>query len=184
MPAATFIDAIPNHISVEEHRTLTGSTPTSFSDIPPVLRQKVDNVLVAFDPPLDGFSPEDGALCTLYIIERFFLLQHPPTLLFMWFVPLTTSKRFLVPCSVLAFQSSTGRAFQIEYPSITLHATSRGDSDPFVYCQLDESPAADAAPSDGDEDGTLSMRELSLTPQDSGARAFRHLLFLLSYAKL
>jgi hypothetical protein len=76
MPAVTFIDAIPNHISVEEHRTLTGATPASFSDIPPVLRQKVDNLRVAFDPPLDGFSPEDGVLGTLYIIERF-LLSHP-----------------------------------------------------------------------------------------------------------
>jgi hypothetical protein len=78
MSAVTFIDAIPNHISVEEHRTLTGSTPTSFSDIPPVLRQKVDNVRVAFDPPLDGFSPEDGALGTLYVIERFSSsFKHP-----------------------------------------------------------------------------------------------------------
>jgi nucleotide-sensitive chloride channel 1A len=81
MPAVTFIDAIPNHISVEEHRTLTGSTPISFSDIPPVLRQKVDNLSVAFDPPLDGFSPEDGALGTLYVIERFLLLiLHIPPL--------------------------------------------------------------------------------------------------------
>jgi len=75
MPAVSFIDAIPNHVSEEEHRTLTGATPTSFSDIPPVLRQKVDNVRVAFDPPLDGFSPEDGALGTLYIIERFFFFH-------------------------------------------------------------------------------------------------------------
>jgi nucleotide-sensitive chloride channel 1A len=72
MPAISFIDAIPNHVSVEEHRLLTGATPTSFSEIPPVLRQKVDNVRLAFDPPLDGFSPEDGALGTLYIIERYF----------------------------------------------------------------------------------------------------------------
>lgn len=56
---------------MEEHRTLTGATPTSFSDIPPVLRQKVDNVRLTFDPLFDGFSPEDGALGTLYIIERF-----------------------------------------------------------------------------------------------------------------
>ncbi|KAI0249905.1 regulator of volume decrease after cellular swelling-domain-containing protein [Lactifluus subvellereus] len=136
MPTVSFIDAIPRHVSVEEHRILTGATPASFSDIPPVLKQKVDSVRVAFDPPLDGFSPEDGALGTLYIIE-----------------------------SVLAFQSSTGRAFQIEYPSITLHAISRGDSGPFVYCQLDEPPAADAPPPDGDD--ALGMRELSLTPQDS-----------------
>jgi nucleotide-sensitive chloride channel 1A len=80
MPAVSFIDTIPNHVSVEEHRTLTGTTPTSFGDIPPVLRQKVDNVRLTFDPSLDGFSPEDGALGTLYIIERFlipFLLFSP-----------------------------------------------------------------------------------------------------------
>ncbi|KAI0297265.1 regulator of volume decrease after cellular swelling-domain-containing protein [Multifurca ochricompacta] len=142
MAVITFINTIPNHVSVEEHRELTSNTPASFSDIPPVLRQKVDNVRVAFDPPLDGFPPEDGALGTLYIIE-----------------------------SVLAFQSSTGRAFQVEYPSITLHATSRGDSGPFVYCQLDEPPAADASSSDGDDDA-LGMRELTLTPLDSSSLEF------------
>ncbi|KAH9057849.1 regulator of volume decrease after cellular swelling-domain-containing protein [Lactarius vividus] len=136
MPAVTFIDAIPNHISVDEHRTLTGATPASFADIPPVLRHKVQDVSVAFDPPLDGFSGEDSARGTLYIIE-----------------------------SVLAYQSSTtGRAFQIEYPSITLHAISRGESGPFIYCQLDDFPAAAA---DGDEDAEPCMRELSLTPQPS-----------------
>jgi chloride channel, nucleotide-sensitive, 1A len=178
MPAVTFIDAIPRHVSVEEHRSLTGATPASFSDIPPVLMQKVDNVRLAFDPPLDGFSPEDGTLGTLYIIERFSL-----------FVPrlgvrstrLTTSMP--VASSVLAFQSSSGRAFQIEYPSITLHAISRGDSGPFVYCQLDEPPATDAPPPDGEDEGddALGMRELSLTPQDSASRAFQPCipLFLL-----
>lgn len=75
MPAVSFIDAIPRHVSVEEHRTLTGATPASFSDIPPVLMQKIDNIRVAFDPPLDGFSPEDGAIGTLYIIERFSFLD-------------------------------------------------------------------------------------------------------------
>ncbi|KAH9962781.1 regulator of volume decrease after cellular swelling-domain-containing protein [Lactifluus volemus] len=129
---------IPHHVSVEEHRLLTGATPASFSDIPPVLMQKVDNIRVAFDPPLDGFSPADGSIGTLYIIE-----------------------------SVLAFQSSTGRAFKIEYPSITLHAISRGDSGPFIYCQLDEPPVTDAPPPDGED--TLEMRELSLTPQDSAS---------------
>ncbi|KAH8983183.1 regulator of volume decrease after cellular swelling-domain-containing protein [Lactarius akahatsu] len=136
MTAVTFIDAIPNHISVEEHRILTGATPASFADIPPVLRHKVQDVSVAFDPPIVGFSEEDSARGTLYIIE-----------------------------SVLAYQSSTtGRAFQIEYPSITLHAISRGESGPFVYCQLDDSPATAA---DGDEDAEPRMRELSLTPQPS-----------------
>jgi len=135
MPAVSFTDAIPNHVSVEEHRALTGATPTSFSDIPPVLRQKVDNVRLTFDPSLDGFSPEDGALGTLYIIE-----------------------------SVLVYQSSTGRTLQIEYPAIALHATSRGDSAPYVYCQIDEPPAADAPSPDADD--ALISRVLMLTPQD------------------
>jgi chloride channel, nucleotide-sensitive, 1A len=78
MPGVSLIDAIPNHVSIEEHRTLTGTTPTSFGDIPPILRQRVDNVRLTFDPSLDGFSPEDGALGTLYIIERFLI----PLLLF------------------------------------------------------------------------------------------------------
>ncbi|KAI0279308.1 regulator of volume decrease after cellular swelling-domain-containing protein [Russula aff. rugulosa BPL654] len=134
MPGVSLIDAIPNHVSIEEHRTLTGTTPTSFGDIPPVLRQRVDNVRLTFDPSLDGFSPEDGALGTLYIIE-----------------------------SVLVYQSSTGRTLQIEYPAIALHATSRGDSAPYVYCHIDEPPAADAPP---DADDTLSSRVLMLTPQD------------------
>ena len=70
--------------------------------------------------------------------------------------------------SVLAFQSSTtGRAFQIEYPSITLHAISRGESGPFVYCQLDDSPEVAV---DGGEEDVLPMRELSLTPQPSDSR--------------
>ena len=74
---------------------------------------------------------------------------------------------------MLVFQSSTtGRAFQIEYPSITLHAISRGESGPFIYCQLDDSPVgADAdADADADED-VLQMRELSLIPQPSDSRA-------------
>ena len=83
-----------------------------------------------------------------------------------------------------------GRVFQIEYPSITLHATSRGESGPFVYCQLDEPQAEEGAPAsdDNDDDETPGMRELSLTPQDSASRAcsFPGPVFLmhpLCYAK-
>ncbi|KAF8274783.1 regulator of volume decrease after cellular swelling-domain-containing protein [Lactarius quietus] len=153
MPAVTFIDAVPNHISVEDHRVLTGSTPASFADIPPVLRHKVQDVSVAFDPPLDGFSGEDSARGTLYIIE-----------------------------SVLAFQSSTtGRAFQIEYPSITLHAISRGESGPFVYCQLDDSPAeADGGAGADAREDVPRMRELSLTPQASESDSLEPIFEALS----
>ena len=37
--------------------------------------------------------------------------------------------------------SKSGKGFQIEYPSITLHAVSKGDTSPSIYCQLDESSA-------------------------------------------
>lgn len=60
---------------------------------------------------------------------------------------------------------------QIEYPAIALHATSRGDSAPYVYCQIDEPPAEDAPPPDADD--TLISRVLMLTPQDPASRAFR-----------
>jgi hypothetical protein len=60
---------------------------------------------------------------------------------------------------------------QIEYPAIALHATSRGDSAPYVYCHIDEPPAANAPPPDADD--TLISRVLMLTPQDPASRAFR-----------
>jgi len=95
-------------VSPEEHRIIVASTPSSFSDIRPVLHHKQDNVAVTLDPPLQAFTPEDGANGVLYIIE-----------------------------SALVFMSSTGRGFQVKYPAITLHAISRGDA-PSIYCQLDE----------------------------------------------
>lgn len=70
MPAATLISAVPTFVSPEEHSALVASTPVSFSDIPPVLRHKEDNVAVTFDPALPGFAPADGAQGTLYVVER------------------------------------------------------------------------------------------------------------------
>jgi len=103
------ITAVPDFISPEEHRDILASTPSSFSDIRPVLRHKQEHVSVTLDPPLDGFTPADGANGVLYIIE-----------------------------SALVFVSSTGRGVQVKYPAITLHAISRGET-PSIYCQLDES---------------------------------------------
>ena len=37
----------------------------------PVLRHKEDNVSVTLDPPLDGFSAQDAANGSLYVIERY-----------------------------------------------------------------------------------------------------------------
>ncbi|KAJ7746613.1 regulator of volume decrease after cellular swelling-domain-containing protein [Mycena metata] len=109
MPSATLITSVPHFVSREEHTSIAAETPVSFTDIPPVLRHKEDNVSVTLDPPLDGFSAQDGTQGTLYIIE-----------------------------SVLVFMSTTGGGFQIEYPAITLHAVSRAASGPSIYCQLDE----------------------------------------------
>jgi hypothetical protein len=70
MAPITFVDALPRFTSPEEHRAMIASTPTSFSDIPPVLRHKEEDVSVSFEPALDGFSPEECAKGTLYVIER------------------------------------------------------------------------------------------------------------------
>ena len=70
MSAVTLIDELPKFITPDEHRELTGTTPASFSDIPPVLRHKEDTASVRFDPPVDSFTQEDGTKGTLYVIER------------------------------------------------------------------------------------------------------------------
>jgi hypothetical protein len=72
----------------------------------------------------------------------------------------------LVP-SVLVFFSTTGRGFQVEYPSITLHAVSRTESGPCIYCQLDETPTGDRDENDEDES---PMRELKIIPERVEAR--------------
>ncbi|KAF9267694.1 hypothetical protein L218DRAFT_854448 [Marasmius fiardii PR-910] len=136
MTAITLINATPQFISADEHKALVGSTPSSFNDIPPVLRHKEENISVSLDPPVEGFSDQDAAQGTLYVIE-----------------------------SVLAFISTTGRGFQIDYPSITLHAVSRLEGGPSIYCQLDESAAGFGAGGDGEEED-MAMRELNIVPQN------------------
>ena len=63
--------------------------------------------------------------------------------------------------------SDTGRGFQIEYPAITLHAVSRGERGPSIYCQLDEHAGEiNTAAVGEDEDGDSEMRELTIIPQN------------------
>ncbi|KAF9463875.1 regulator of volume decrease after cellular swelling-domain-containing protein [Collybia nuda] len=136
MPAVHPITAVPSFVSAEEHRTLIASTPNSFNDIPAVCRHKEDNVSISLDPALEDFTPQDAAQGTLYVLT-----------------------------SVLVYMSTTGRGFQIEYPAITLHAVSRGEQGPSIYCQLDESmEGVEAA-----EDGVAEMRELSIVPQNAAS---------------
>lgn len=63
--------------------------------------------------------------------------------------------------------SDTGRGFQIEYPAITLHAVSRGENGPSIYCQLDEhadEPKTVAV--EADEEDDANMRELTILPRN------------------
>ncbi|KAJ3863008.1 regulator of volume decrease after cellular swelling-domain-containing protein [Lentinula novae-zelandiae] len=131
--AATLVTSVPGFVSPEEHRIIVGSTPASFNDIPPVLRHKEESVSVTFEPSLDGFSEDDAKEGILYVLE-----------------------------SVLIFMSNTGKGFQIEYPSITLHAVSRGDTPPSIYCQLDESSAKAMEMLETQED--MDMRVLNIVP--------------------
>ena len=99
--------------------------------------------------------------------------------------------------SVLVFMSNTGHGFQIEYPSITLHAISRQDGQPSIYCQLDEETEAaieqlshtdlNGTGNDEDEEGKQGdevdtpMRELSIIPQNPEACKY-HLVKWFIYA--
>ncbi len=67
--------------------------------------------------------------------------------------------------------SASGRGFQVEYPSITLHAVSRAESGPCIYCQLDESNPGQSA-----EGEDSKMSELSLIPTNPGSCTFIHVL--------
>ncbi|KAI0033098.1 regulator of volume decrease after cellular swelling-domain-containing protein [Vararia minispora EC-137] len=133
MSSVALIDSLPRFITQEEHKDITGSTPASFSDIPPVLHYKEETASARFEPDVEGFTSEDGKRGTLYVIE-----------------------------SALVFFSATGRGFQIPYPSITLHAVARAEQGPYIYCQLDESVAENAEPSGDDEQEVMGMRELSI----------------------
>ena len=121
-------------------------------------RHKEENVSITLDPPLQGFTREDGLNGSIYVMER---CCSP--------IPLKpTSLKVLF--SALVFLSSSGRGFQVDYPSITLHAISRAESGPSIYCQLDEPPLSDG-PTDEDEDAS-NMRELVVIPKDPSSCAF------------
>lgn len=78
MAPIVFISSPPRSISPAEHRQLVTSTPSSFNDIPPILHHKEDSVAVSLDPPLEGFSTEDGARGILYVTERYLIFGFLP----------------------------------------------------------------------------------------------------------
>ncbi|KZT68504.1 hypothetical protein DAEQUDRAFT_671393 [Daedalea quercina L-15889] len=140
MAPFTLITDLPTYISSEEHKAVITSTPTSFASIPPVLRHKEENVSVTIDPPIEGFLSEDLSSGTLYVID-----------------------------SALVFMSASGRGWSVEYPSITLHAISRAESGPSIYCQLDEAAALADGNAPIDEGVDTEMKELIIVPKDAAA---------------
>jgi nucleotide-sensitive chloride channel 1A len=162
--AIKLVDTVPVCLSPEERSVLVRSTPASFNDIPPTLRHKEDNVSVKIVPALPGFSDQDSLSGSLYVLETYVC----PNPYYPFTVPVIRSGcKVIYLSSVLVFMSATGRGFQIEYPSIILHAVSRAnDQGPAVYCQLDEN-AGGADQLDG-EDAT-EIRELCILPQNDSA---------------
>lgn len=158
MSPIAIVDTLPRYISPDEHKTMIASTPASFSDIPPVLRHQEDNVSITLEPPVEGFTTEECAKGTLYIIERYALKYGS------CFSRCTTELRIY---SVLIYMAASGRGIQVEYPSITLHAISRAESGPSIYCQLDESAPS---PENSGDDVDTEMRELTIVPQAPTAR--------------
>ena len=151
MAPVIVVDALPTYVSPDVHKEMVASTPASFSDIPPVLRHKEDSVSVKLDPALPEFTAEDCANGSLYVIEKY---ASSPSL--------RVSDIDRVH-SLLIFMSSTGKGLQVEYPSITLHAISRANNVPSIYCQLDESSSETTAVNEDEE--IPDMRELIITPK-------------------
>jgi len=79
--------------------------------------------------------------------------------------------------------------FQIEYPAITLHAISRGESGPSIYCQLDETYgdpsrlAGGSNETDEDGEGDVPMRELIIVPQQPTSRMFNCSIIVHSFVQ-
>jgi len=71
--------------------------------------------------------------------------------------------------SFLVYMAPSGRGFQIPYPAITLHAVSRADSGPSIYCQLDDSVDSTENTPAGNEDDAIDMRELNIVPQNASS---------------
>ena len=78
--------------------------------------------------------------------------------------------------SFLVYMSPSGRGLQIPYPAITLHAISRADSGPSIYCQLDDSVGSTEDISTENEDDAIDMRELNIVPQNASSRMSYHFL--------
>ncbi|KAG6880977.1 hypothetical protein C0993_003439, partial [Termitomyces sp. T159_Od127] len=64
----TPISSLPTYVTPEQHANLVSSTPSSFADIPPVLKHSQPNVRVTLDPPVPGFDATSTTDGTLYVL--------------------------------------------------------------------------------------------------------------------
>jgi chloride channel, nucleotide-sensitive, 1A len=83
----------------------------------------------------------------------------------------SVSNKLTVASSLLVFLSTTGKGLQVTYPTISLHAISRADFGPSIYCQLDESIDTEEEPTP-DEEEAMEMRELRINTQSEDSRMF------------
>ncbi|WVQ85399.1 hypothetical protein IAT38_007564 [Cryptococcus sp. DSM 104549] len=136
----TTATAPPVTISPEEHAQLTSSTPSSFVDIPPILRWN-DDVEVVMNTQTGGWE----SWPTGRITGKLFV--HEDAVVFLPNSPVTPG-------------------FNLPFPSLTLHALTPASSDgpAHLYCQIDESdgpssaagPAGEAAEVNGNGNGHVN----------------------------
>ena len=154
MPLVAVSDApvyAPSASAVPTH----GTTPASMKDVPPLLVLHMKRVLV-------GMRPVPPALHAL-------TATRPDALECMGQLWLTEKN--------MSFLTEGERGFQIDYPSIALHAVSRSvpddvftntdgfATDTCLYCQLDDHPERDES-EDQDED----VKELWILLRDASQR--------------
>ncbi|WVR05857.1 hypothetical protein IAU60_002883 [Kwoniella sp. DSM 27419] len=126
--------APPTTISLEEHATITSSTPTSFVDIPPVLRW-VDDVEVTMSSTSGGWES--------------------------WSHGRIGGKLYVTEASVAFIPAQTTPGFDLPFPSLTLHALTpaSGGEPAHLYCQVDESDAPLALASGAQTNGAAHVNE-------------------------
>jgi len=80
--------------------------------------------------------------------------------------------------------SAASRGFRIEYPAITLHAVSRAETGPSIYCQLDETAGEEltATTNGAADDDYADMRELNIVPSTADSCTLLFIFTLYSNA--
>ena len=127
MPSVALIQAVPKFVSEQEYQSLIASTPSSFNDLPPVVKRQEENVSVVLDPPVDGFSAEDAAKGTLLVLTRYvsYLLLQKKGLTPLQCVGFPLRNREGFPSRIPVYHSTRGLSKRRQ--SLNLLPTGRGD---------------------------------------------------------